>query len=126
MIVLDLFSSTLKLLVKSTIGFNNITLRPYGNKNCSILPKDYDINTPRIGMPSGHSIFSGFLMIWCIENYNKDKLSKYILPISIIIPFSRLNKERVGFLARCDSGCHNIPQIVVGFIFGMVVAYHYL
>ena len=121
---IELISYILKLLTETIFGYNEITSRPNGNENCLIFSRNESISN--IGMPSSHSAFAGYLFVWCLQNYKKDDFAKYILPISLIIPISRLGKDKSGLLARCDSGCHNIPQVFIGFSIGATLGYQFL
>ena len=102
-----------KLLVKRAFGKNMITNRPINSKGCGLLPSNKFSNS--MGMPSGHSCFTGFLVafLW-LKYYNNANIKPVLLFLLIVIPLSRTNLVSFG------TGCHTFLQIIIGLIIGLI------
>ena len=64
-----------------------------------------------IGMPSIHSMIAGY--------YAK----KFNHIAFIIFALSRLGKSENPLFYHSESGCHTLPQIIIGFVIGYIIGF---
>lgn len=97
--------------------------RPEGAANCDcfyVSPDNYSFTE---GMPSGHSILSGFVAVFMynfvIENYNiKPKYKPFIL-------FLAFSFVLYTMYSRVLMNCHTVQQTIFGAIIGSICGYYY-
>jgi membrane-associated phospholipid phosphatase len=97
--------------------------RPEGAANCDcfyVSPDNYSFTQ---GMPSGHSILSGFIAVFMynfiIDNYNiKSKYKPFLLFLSMLFILYTM-------YSRVLMNCHTIQQTIFGAIIGSVCGYYY-
>ena len=109
--VLAIFVSViLKLFMKNFIGVlpDYIVLRPKGAFGCNQMCKIN--NDGDVGMPSSHSMVAGYFAV------------KYNNPLLLIFAFARLGKCENPYFYHSISGCHTLPQVIVGIVLGMIIA----
>ena len=134
LITVELLSRILKSIFKNIIYKNKINLpilgkglRPQKAKGCggwgypNKIPKNF-------GMPSGHSIFSGFIFtyfILCIwENDNKKNQDEYII-LKIIYTILCIFGYIYMIYTRIYFNCHTIQQTIFGTFVGLGLAFFY-
>ena len=104
-------------------GFEFLLHRPNGACNTDILSRNgpKPIDTP--GFPSGHvtmaTVFALYRLLRLYRNY--DNVGKFIRENPIAIVFYLGIIVLMGY-ARWYKRCHNIFQIVGGFVFGAIFA----
>lgn len=97
--------------------------RPIGANNCGsfyVGPNNYAISE---GMPSGHSILSGFVAVFMynfiIEHYNiKSEYKPIILFLTVFFILYTM-------YSRVLMNCHTIQQTIVGAFIGSIFGYYF-
>tara|TARA_Y100001958_G_C21164687_1_gene497779 strand:- start:260 stop:850 length:591 start_codon:yes stop_codon:yes gene_type:complete len=97
--------------------------RPEGAANCDcfyVSPDNYSFTE---GMPSGHSILSGFVAVFMynfiMDNYNiKSKYKPIILFLSLLFILYTM-------YSRVLMNCHTIQQTIFGAMIGSICGYYY-
>lgn len=97
----------------------NITMRPIGACDCDYLSSKGPVIN-KCGMPSGHmgttSFFAVSNIIYLIKNKNNNliNITLILLNIGLII---------IMGWARIIKLCHNVPQVILGNLYGSLVSY---
>lgn len=88
-------------------------LRPPGAHDCNLLNSggDYD---GRIGMPSGHMLTTSFVLLSLLATSTNPHWSHSIFVITAI--------TAMGW-SRIVRGCHTLAQVLVGIVFGGLLAW---
>ena len=97
--------------------------RPEGASNCDcfyVSPDNYSFTE---GMPSGHSILSGFVAVFMynfiMDNYNiKSKYKPILLFLSMLFILYTM-------YSRVLMNCHTIQQTIFGAMIGSICGYYY-
>jgi hypothetical protein len=84
-----------------------VLYRPKGACGCNISCKQS--NEGEVGMPSIHSIISGYYSAL----YNKH--------LFVIVALSRLGKAENPLFYHSKSGCHTLPQVIIGYLIGYIL-----
>lgn len=103
-------------------AFHPVMLRPAGAKNCNLFNSggSYD---GQLAMPSGHMMLTTCLSISLLFLYagtNNLKTIAVTNPVafsSVIVYIFLMGGSRIM------RGCHNIPQVIIGFLIGFGLAY---
>ena len=102
-ISLGVFAKTLMKNTKDILP-DYILFRPKGafgcNGNCKVNCEH------EVGMPSIHSMIAGYLS------------AIYKNPVFVVFALSRLGKNENPYFYHSISGCHTLPQIIVGYVLG--------
>ena len=86
--------------------------RPDGATNCNLFNKGGLVDT-QSGFPSGHVTIISFFMEMLLLKYNTyDLINKLYFNIPTIL---------VGY-ARIKKGCHNLIQVIAGYLLGYSIA----
>jgi len=88
-------------------------LRPKGARDCNILNKG-GLEEGKIGMPSGHVLLSTFVVFSLLLSGGKITALKTVFSVGCLIA--------VG-VSRVQKGCHTWPQVIAGFVFGVLFAF---
>ena len=97
----------------------NITMRPTGACDCDYLSSKGPVIN-KCGMPSGHMGTTSFFAVSNIINLLKNKNKNYINTILILLNIGLI--IIMGW-ARIIKLCHNLPQVIIGTLYGSVVSY---
>lgn len=97
--------------------------RPEGAANCDcfyVSPDNYSFTQ---GMPSGHSMLSGFVAVFIynfiIDNYNiKSKYKPFILFLTLVFILYTM-------YSRVLMNCHTTQQTIFGALIGSICGYYY-
>jgi len=104
--------SQLILKIITTNWYPLIFKRPDGAINCNLFNTGGLVDN-KSGFPSGHVTVISFFMEMLLLRYNNhDFLNKLYFNIPIIL---------VGY-ARIKKGCHNLIQVIAGYLLGYFVA----
>lgn len=120
----DLLTKMIKSIIKrynnpDNIALSNILIRPKGACDCDILNQN-GCQEGKPGMPSGHMAVTIFFLFYLYYNYYCIDNSNYNNKIIYIVA-AFLYAVSMGY-ARYSKQCHNIMQIIVGSIVGIVCA----
>lgn len=109
----------------------DITRRPKGASNCDFFSRKGPLKYGKPGFPSGHmttvTFFSVFVILLSYHNYLKNDLQKskniinFIKDKNTLIITNLLLIILTGW-ARCYKGCHNLFQVLGGFLLGSLYA----
>jgi membrane-associated phospholipid phosphatase len=102
------------ILKRITTGWNPaIFKRPDGASNCNLFNKGGLVDK-KSGFPSGHITVVSFFMETLLLRYNSSGLLNklYFNIPTILVGYSRIKK-----------GCHNLIQVIAGYLLGYLVAY---
>lgn len=109
----------------------DITRRPKGAKNCDFFSRKGPLKYGTPGFPSGHmttvTFFSVFVILLSYHNYLKNDLQKskniinFIKDKNMLIIINLLLIIFTGW-ARWYKGCHNLFQVLGGFLLGCIYA----
>lgn len=88
-------------------------LRPKGARDCNILNKGGSAEG-KIGMPSGHMLLSTFVIFSLLFTGGRVTAVKAAFSAGCVIAIG---------LSRVMKGCHTWPQVVAGFLFGVLFAW---
>ena len=117
----EIGNSLLKKLLKSLFPDTELFLRPNPPETgCGLFPvSNYDPKSG-YGMPSGHTqmafIAATFWSLYIFEKYGSNDRTR--LSISLLFIIASL----IG-VSRVVTGCHNILQIIVGAVLGVLSGY---
>ena len=103
-------------------AFHPSMIRPTNAKNCNLFNSGGDYSG-KIGMPSGHVMLTTCISLSLLFIYTKTNnlytiFKKYQAHITITSLYILL----MG-ISRVKRNCHNIPQVIGGFILGYGLAY---
>ena len=98
-----------KKIMKFTDGIlpSYALYRPKGACGCNISCKQS--NEGEVGMPSIHSMISGYYS------------ALYNTHMFFIVALSRLGKAENPLFYHSKSGCHTLPQVIIGYIIGYIL-----
>ena len=88
-------------------------LRPKGARDFNILNKGGP-EEGKVGMPSGHVLLSTFVVFSLLFMGGKITYMKAVFSVACLIAIG---------LSRVAKGCHTWPQIIAGFVFGVLFAF---
>lgn len=116
-IIVEVVNKLLKYTTKEIAGENDWFSRPSPPPfGCSVYPKKDDVS---YGMPSGHSMIICFAAAFWIkyifkysdmDNYSKYVSSCLLIGTAVLVMYSRIY-----------DGCHNLSQVSVGAILGVIL-----
>lgn len=104
----------LGVIAKKLMGYTKdflphyVVLRPRGAFGCNDECKKS--NDGDVGLPSIHSMIAGYYSF------------KYKNPLFVIFALSRLSKLENPVFYHSKAGCHTLPQIIVGYVLGIIIA----
>lgn len=88
-------------------------LRPKGARDCNILNKGGSAEG-KIGMPSGHMLLATFVVFSLLLNGGRVTVVKASFSVGCILAIG---------VSRVMKRCHTWPQVVAGFLFGVLFAW---
>jgi len=93
-----------------------VFLRPSNAVNCSLYNRGGNY-AGRVGMPSGHVALTTFVLCSILYIYKSNANHSPIVYVLVVLMIGLM------CMSRYYRHCHNIPQIVMGFVLGILLTW---